>query len=79
MSVRYERNESWSSVTVKGSDIPPGCELSRVESAEVCKAKARTPKGCKFTKGEDKRDCKKAVCVPGCVLSAWRCVPARPW
>lgn len=68
MSVRYERNESGSSVTVKGSDIPPGCELSRVESADVCNA--RTPKGWKSTKAEDINDCKKEVRIPDCVMRA---------
>ena len=76
MSVRCERNVSWSSVAMKGSDIPPGCELSRVESADICNA--RTPKGCKFTKAEDKWDCKKEERVLGCVMTAWICVPARP-
>lgn len=68
MSVRYERNESWSSVTEKGSDNPPGCELSRVESVAVCTA--RTPKGCKFMKGQNERDCKRKVCGPNGVMSA---------
>ena len=77
MSVRYERNESWSSVTVNGSDIPPGCELSRVESADVCNA--RTPSGCcKFMTSQDERHRKNEIRVPDGVMSAWRRVLARP-
>ena len=77
MSVRCERNESWSRVTEKGSDIPPGCEVSRVESVDVCNA--RTPKGWKFTRGENERDCKREIRVPNGAMSAWRRVLAKPW